>query len=157
MEKKFLIKDIFFKNQDKAFTWKEIKEYSHLFEDNDIVSVYYDDNGLSYILNVTREVLETDNISNEYYKNLRYEKYLELKKEFSDIETPTKLAEGLKEFAKEVTSSRDSLLGFLIKSGILDKDGNLTKNFKNKGRVIPSVPKRERTQLNEGKDIDKRL
>lgn len=43
MEKKLLIKDVFFKTQYKAFTWKEIKECSHLFEDNDMVSAYYDD------------------------------------------------------------------------------------------------------------------
>lgn len=140
MEKKFLIKDVFFKNQDKAFTWKEIKKYSHLFEDNDIVAIYYDEDGSTHILNVIREVLETDeefeermildNILEEGRKKRRYERYLELKKEFGDVNTPTIIAEDLKQFAKEVTSSKDKLLKFLNESGILDEDGNLIEKYK---------------------------
>lgn len=139
MEKKLLIKDVFFKTQDNAFTWKEIKECSHLFEDNDMVSAYYDENDSSYILNVTRKVLETDkefeerrrlyNIWEEAEKKNRYKQYLELKKEFSDVDTPTRIAEDLKQFAKEVTSSKDSLLKFLNETGIVDKDGNLTEKY----------------------------
>lgn len=92
MEKKIKIKAIYYQVKDKPFTWGEIKEHSHLFEDKDIVHIVVDENDHDYFLQVTREVEETDEEFNlrikraeeseKRMKERRYERFIELKAEF---------------------------------------------------------------------------
>lgn len=147
MEKRILTKEIYYQVKDNPFTWGEIKEHSHLFEDKDIVYAAVDENDHDYFLQVTREVEETDEEFNSRIKRVkesekrmkerRYEKFIELKAEFEGDQKSSPnnhdddlLAEKFENFAKEVTSSREKALEFLQGAGILDGDGNLTEDYK---------------------------
>ena len=91
MEKKLLNKEIKIFDQVDPIRWKNIKDFK--FEDEDIISVGYDDDDADYCTaSVRRQVLETDEEFAKRAKNqesfaiisrkYRLEEYEKLKKEF---------------------------------------------------------------------------
>jgi hypothetical protein len=98
MSKKKIKKEIFWKQSDNCFKWKDIKHIQ--FEDEDeIVSTYvepyYSENESNdghYLIEISRMVEETDEEyekrmnkqkqNEEFLKQKRYENYLKLKEEF---------------------------------------------------------------------------
>lgn len=100
MSKQFKNKTVLSKHLEVPITWKDIKHFK--FEDEDeiraeYVEPFYSENNSydeHYIVEVIRKVIETDEEyerrikSNELFekrnKELRYENYLKLKKEFEN-------------------------------------------------------------------------
>jgi|LakMenEpi03Aug12_release.lakeMendotaPanAssembly.Ray.scaffolds.fasta_scaffold240980_5 hypothetical protein len=100
MEKKKIKKEIFWKQSNECFKWKDIKDIK--FEDDDeiistYVEPYYSENESHdgyFMVQISRMVEETDkeyekriertNKHSEELRQRRYESYLKLKKEFEN-------------------------------------------------------------------------
>ena len=90
MEKLKIKTKIFSEEKDAPFTWGDIKHIE--FQDDDELTIVYDDDENCYIANIYRIVEETDEqynqrihrekLNKEWAKELRYKKYLVLKEEF---------------------------------------------------------------------------
>ncbi len=88
-------KTIIYDTMDNHPTWKDIKDIE--FQDDDRILITYDDSDYTedkYIIEVEREVEETDEeyqkridnikMTEHILKKSRYQQYLELSKEFGD-------------------------------------------------------------------------
>lgn len=90
MERKKVSKVLFKKESLRDVKWIDIKNFE--FQDNDIIDIEYDEDRFVFVIKISRLVDETDEelerrikqqqASKEHLKKIRYQNFLELKKEF---------------------------------------------------------------------------